>query len=70
MLTFPLLQKMSSHSAVFTWNNSLQVEFDNLNRAMKESIKLSPMDTNKKFFCFTDALVTCGMVLKMDCMTY
>ena len=43
MLTFPLLQKLSSHSAVFTWNDSLQTEFDNLKKAMKESIKLSPL---------------------------
>ena len=40
MLTFPLLQKMSSHSAVLTWNDSLQAEFGNLKAAIKESIKL------------------------------
>ena len=61
MLTFPLLQKMSSHSAVFTWNDSLQAEFDILKTAMKESIKFSPLDINKKIFCYTDAAVTCGM---------
>ena len=43
MLTFPLLQKMSSHSAVLTWNDSLQAEFGNLKAAMKESIKLLPV---------------------------
>ena len=61
MLTFPLLQKLSAHNRVFTWNDSLQAEFDNLKKAMRESIKLSPLDTNKKIFCFTDAAVTCGM---------
>ena len=40
MLTFPLLQKLSSHS---------------------ESIKLSPLDTEKIIYCYTDAAVTCGM---------
>ena len=39
----------------------MQEEFDNLKKAMKESIKLSPLDINKKIFCFTDAAVTCGM---------
>ena len=34
MLTFPLLQKLSAHNAVFTWNDSLQAEFDNLKSAM------------------------------------
>ena len=43
MLTFPLLQKLSSHSAVFTWNDSLQTEFDTLKKAMRESIKLLPI---------------------------
>ena len=61
MLTFPLLQKLSSHSAVFTWNESFQSEFDNLKVAMRESIKLTPLDTSKKIFCYTDAAVTCGM---------
>ena len=45
---------------MFTWNDSLQAEFDNLKSAMKESIKL-PLDTNKKIFCYTDTAVTCGM---------
>ena len=61
MLTFPLLQKLSAYNTVFTWNESLQEEFDNLKQAMKESIKLSPLDVNKKIYCFTDAAVTCGM---------
>ena len=39
----------------------MQAEFDNLKKAMRESIKLSPLDINKKIFCFTDAAVTCGM---------
>ena len=60
MLTFPLLQKLSAHNAVFTWNESLQEEFDNLKQAMKESIKLSPLDVNKKIYCFTDAAVLYG----------
>ena len=58
MLTFPLLQKLSSHSAVFTWNDSLQADFDNLKKAMKEFIKLSPLDINKRIFCYTDTAVT------------
>ena len=53
MLTFQMLQKMSSHSPVFTWNDSLETEF--------ESINLSPLDTSKKIFCYTDASLTCGM---------
>ena len=60
MLTFPLLQKLSAHNTAFTWNESLQEEFDNLKQAMKESIKLSPLDVNKKIYCFTDAAVLCG----------
>ena len=61
MLTFPLLQKLSANNTAFTWNDRLEAEFNNLNKAMKESIRLSPLDTNKKIFCYTDAAVTCGM---------
>ena len=61
MLTFPLLQKLSSYSSVFTWNDNLQAEFDSLKKALKESIKLSPLDTNKRIFCYTDTAVTSGM---------
>ena len=61
MLIFPLLQKLSSHSTVFTCNDNLQAEFDSLKKALKESFKLSPLDTNKRIFCYTDAAVTCGM---------
>ena len=61
MLTFPLLQKMSAHSAVFTWNDTLQAELDSLKKALQESKRLSPLDVNKRIFCYTDAAVTCGM---------
>ena len=61
MLTFPLLKKLSSHSTVFTWNDNLQAEFISLKKALKEFIKFSPLDTNKRIFCYTDATVTCGM---------
>ena len=57
----PLLQKLSAHNTAFTLNERLQEEFDKLKRAMRESIKLSPLDIHKKIFCFTDAAVTCCM---------
>ena len=34
---------------------------DSLKKALKESVKLSLLDVNKRIFCFTDAAVTCGM---------
>ena len=61
MLTFPMLQKLSAHNAVFTWNDTLQAELDSLNKTMKESIKLSLLDVNKRIFCYTDTDVTVGM---------
>ena len=57
MLTFPLLQKLLSHSTVFTWNDTLQADFDSLQKALKEPFKLSPLDTNKRIFCYTDTLL-------------
>ena len=61
MLEFPLLQSLSAHNKVFTWNEALQSEFDKMKQAMRETIKLSPLDLNKKIFCFTDAAVKVGM---------
>ena len=61
MLTFPMLQKLSAPNTVFRWDDALQSEFESLKAALKESIKLSPLDVNKRIFAFTDAAVTCGM---------
>ena len=61
MLSFPLLQSLTAHNKVFTWNEALQAEFDSLKQAMRETIKLSPLDLNKRIFCYTDAAVTVGM---------
>ena len=51
MLDFPLLQSLSAHNKVFTWNEALQSEFDKMKQAMRETIKLSPLDLSKKIFC-------------------
>ena len=61
MLSFPLLQSLSAHNKVFTWNEALKAEFDSMKQAMREKIKLSPLDLSKKIFCSTDAAVTVGM---------
>ena len=66
MLTFPLLQKISSHSAVFTWKDTIQAELDNLKKALMESVRLSPLDVNKRIFCFTNSAVTCGMCYLLE----
>ena len=61
ILTFPMLQKLSAHNTVFRWDDALESEFQNLKAALKESIKLSPLDINKRVFAMTDAAVICGM---------
>ena len=61
MLTSPMMQKLLAHNAAFTWNDALQAELDSLKKAMKESIKLSPLDVNKRIFCHTDATLMVGM---------
>ena len=61
MLSFPLLQSLTAHNKAFTWNEALQAEFESLKQAMRETVKLSPLDLNKKIFCYTDAAVTVGM---------
>ena len=61
MMTPPMLKKLSSHNTVFIWSDTLQAELDSLKKAMKESIKLSPLDVNKRIFCYTDAALTVGM---------
>ena len=61
MLTFPKLQKLSAHNTPFRWDEALEEELQNLRQALKESVKLSPLDVNKRVFAMTDAAVTCGM---------
>ena len=61
MLTFPKMQKLSAHSTPFVWNEALEEELQNLREALKQSIKLSPLDTSKRVFAMTDAAVTVGM---------
>ena len=55
-LIYPNIQKLTSNTTPFTWSADLSLEF----QAIHESIKLSPLDTNKKLYAFVESAVTVG----------
>ena len=59
-LIYPNIQKLTSHTTPFTWSADLNLEFQAMKRAIQESIKLSPLETNKKLYAFVDSAVTVG----------
>ena len=47
MLISPNLQKLTAHNSAFFWNDELQRELDNMKVALKEHVKLTPLDVTK-----------------------
>ena len=58
MPTFPLMQKLIAYNTLFTWNDNFQAELDSMKTDMKQNITLSPLDTSKKIYGYTDATPT------------
>ena len=46
MLLSPNLQKLTANSTPFFWNDDLQKELDEMKAALRQHIKLSPLDTD------------------------
>ena len=52
----------TTHNVPFSWTPELQQELERKREAMKQPVKLSPLDLNKKMYAFWDAAVTVGVV--------
>ena len=59
-LIYPNIQKLTANNTLFTWSANLKKAFQDMKRAIQESVKLSPMDINKKLYAFVDSAVTVG----------
>ena len=53
--------KLTSHHTKFIWSEDLQKELDGLKSAIKEHVKLSPLDVNRPLWAWLDAAKTVGM---------
>ena len=62
MLTFPGIQKLTSHNTPFCWNQDLEDELRDMKEAITGHVKLSPLDVNKDVHLWTDAAPTDGML--------
>ena len=47
MLEFPGLQRLCATNVPFCWNSDLLNELNTMKKAIKEHVKLSPLDINK-----------------------
>ena len=61
MLESAGLQKLCSPNVPFHWNADLQGELDRMKAALKDHIKLSPLDTSKDLVVWCDAAPSEGM---------
>ena len=61
MFEFPNMVKLTSHHTKFIWSNDLQRELDGLKSAIKDHVKLSPLDVNRPLWAWLDAAKTVGM---------
>ena len=61
MLISPNLQKLTAQSTPFFWNDNLQKELDEMKAALRQHIKLSPLDTSKDLLVWSDAAPSEGM---------
>ena len=59
-LIYPNIQILAANIVVFTWSEDLEKEFQAINNAIQEALKLSPIDTKKKLYAFVDSAVTVG----------
>ena len=61
MIESPALQKLCAATAPFFWNEDLQMELDAMKAALRQHIKLSPLDTSKDLLVWTNAAPSEGM---------
>ena len=61
MLISPNLQKLTGSNSTFYWNDGLQQELDEMKMALKEHVKLTPLDISKDLLVWTDAAPSEGM---------
>ena len=61
MLLSKGMQQLTGSSTPFHWNSDLQGELDSMKAALKEHIKLSPLDTSKGLLVWSDAASSEGM---------
>ena len=61
MLDFPNIQCLCAHNTPFIWTPDLRVELDKMKEVIKQNLKLSPLDTSKEIYAYTDVTVTMGM---------
>ena len=61
MLINPNLQKLTAQSTPFFWNDDLQREIDEMKAALRQHIKLTPLDTSKDLLVWSDAAPSEGM---------
>ena len=55
MLISPNLQKLTAHSTPFFRNDDLQKELNEMKAALRQHIKLTPLDTTKDLLVWSDA---------------
>ena len=65
MLISPNLQKLTAHFTPFFWNDDLKKELDEMKAALKQHIKLTPLDTTKDLLVWSDAAPSEGMAYIM-----
>ena len=61
MIESPSFQKLCAANVPFYWNDDLQQELNAMKTALKEHVKLSPLDTSKDLVIWTDAAPNEGM---------
>ena len=61
MLLSEGMQQLTGSSTPFFWNADLQEEFDSMKAALKEHVKLTPLDTSKDLLVWSDAAPSEGM---------
>ena len=59
-LIYSNIQWSTANNVVFTWSADLEKEFWDMEKAIQEAVKLSPIDINKKLYAFVDSAVTMG----------
>ena len=55
------MQQLTGNSTAFHWNKDLQDELDAMKAALKEHVKLTPLDTSKDLLVWSDAAPSEGM---------
>ena len=59
-IKYPMLRELTKESVRFHWTAMHQEELENLKRALKERIKVSPVDITKELILIIDSASRCG----------